>query len=69
MLGGNVSGGSLDGRHGSSFLCQPYVRVIGSNKAVLENAVRDPKPLWESLLRIYEVLTRSHDNSSAWLTC
>lgn len=42
--------------------------VIGRNKAVLENAVMDLKPLWESLT-IYEVFTRSHGNSSAWLTC
>lgn len=43
--------------------------LFGSNKAVLEKAVMDLKPLWESLLTIYEVLTRSHDNSSPWLTC
>lgn len=66
---GKVSGESLVGRHGSSLLCQLHVRVIGSNKAALENAVMDLKPLWESPVVIYEVLTRSRDNASARLTC
>lgn len=51
------------------FLHQLHVRVIGSNKAELENVVMELKPLWESLLVIYGVITRSCDNSSAPLTC
>lgn len=50
--GWEVSSESLDGRHGSSFLCQLCVRVIGSNKGALENAVMDLMPLWESFLVI-----------------
>lgn len=40
---GEASSESPDGRHGSLFLRQLRVRVIGSNKAALENIVMDLK--------------------------